>query len=115
LVTRNVRRDKLIMFGGVTTDRRASTQCDGEGGGSDPVGSGRGSPNRLRFCDSIPPFRTTFKASAAYSFPHDISERQLHRDSGAGRQRKLPGHVFGRGPGDHRQHHRGGLDDDQPG
>jgi hypothetical protein len=72
-VTGNVRRDKLIMFGGVTTDRRASTQCDGEGGGSDPVGSGRDNPNRLRFCDSIPPFRTTFKASAAYSFPHDIN------------------------------------------
>jgi len=72
-VTGNVRRDKLIMFGGVTTDRRASTQCDGEGGGSDPVGSGRDNPNRLRFCDSIPPFRTTFKASAAYSFPYDIN------------------------------------------
>jgi hypothetical protein len=61
-VTGNVRRDKLIMFGGVTTDRRASTTCDE-----------RDNPNSARFCDAIPPFRTTVKASAAYSFPYDIN------------------------------------------
>jgi hypothetical protein len=60
-VTGNVRRNKLIMFGGVTTDRRASTTCDE-----------RDNPNSARFCDSIPPFRTTFKASAAYSLPYDV-------------------------------------------
>ncbi len=61
-VTGNVRRDKLIVFGGVTTDRRASTTCDE-----------RDNPNGARFCDAIPPFRTTVKASAAYSFPYDIN------------------------------------------
>jgi hypothetical protein len=60
-VTGNVRRDKLIMFGGVTTDRRAATTCDE-----------RDNPNSARFCDAVPPFRTTVKASAAYSFPYDI-------------------------------------------
>ena len=60
-VTGNVRRDKLIVFGGVTTDRRASTTCDE-----------RDNPNSARFCDAIPPFRTTVKASAAYSFPYDV-------------------------------------------
>jgi hypothetical protein len=60
-VTGNVRRDKLIVFGGVTTDRRASTTCDV-----------RDNPNDKRFCDAIPPFRTTVKASAAYSLPYDV-------------------------------------------
>ena len=50
------------MFGGVTTDRRASTTCDA-----------RDNPERRsRFCDSVPPFRTTVKASAAYTFPYDV-------------------------------------------
>jgi hypothetical protein len=49
--------------------------------GGDPVGSSRDNPNRLRFCDATLPatgvglagvFRTTVKASAAYSFPYDI-------------------------------------------
>jgi hypothetical protein len=60
-VSANSRRDKLLMFGGVTTDRRASTSCDI-----------RDNPNSARFCDSIPPFRTTVKASAAYSMPWDV-------------------------------------------
>ena len=60
-VTANVRRNRLLMFGGVTTDRRASVTCDE-----------RDDPNGTRFCDAIPPFRTTVKASAAYSFPYDI-------------------------------------------
>lgn len=60
-VSANSRRDKLLMFGGVTTDRRASTSCDI-----------RDNPNSRRFCDSIPPFRTTVKASAAYSMPWDV-------------------------------------------
>jgi hypothetical protein len=33
----------------------------------------RDTPNGARFCDAIPPFRTTLKASAAYSFPYDIN------------------------------------------
>jgi hypothetical protein len=60
-VTANSRRDKLLLFGGVTTDRRAAVTCDI-----------RDNPNSRRFCDSIPPFRTTVKASAAYSLPWDV-------------------------------------------
>jgi hypothetical protein len=66
----NARGAKYLVFGGVTTDRRASVTCDQ-----------RDNPNSLRFCDSTLPaagvglagvFRTTVKASAAYTFPYDI-------------------------------------------
>jgi hypothetical protein len=59
--TANARRDKFIVFGGITTDRRASTSCDA-----------RDNPNDLRFCDAVPPFRTTVKLSASYNLPYDI-------------------------------------------
>ena len=59
--TANARGAKYLFFGGVTTDRRASTSCDE-----------RDNPNSARFCDAIPPFRTTVKASGAYTFPYDI-------------------------------------------
>jgi hypothetical protein len=32
----------------------------------------RDNPNDSRFCDAIPPFRTTVKASGAYTFPADV-------------------------------------------
>ncbi|HJZ77476.1 MAG TPA: TonB-dependent receptor [Vicinamibacterales bacterium] len=80
--TVNARGAKYLVFGGVTTDRRVSTTCDGDNvTNGDPVGSARDNPNRVRFCDSTLPaagvglaglFRTSFKASAAYSFPYDI-------------------------------------------
>jgi hypothetical protein len=54
----NLRREKLLLFGGINTERRASTTCDE-----------RDNPNSSRFCDSIPPFRTTFKMSGAYQLP----------------------------------------------
>ncbi|HWI17603.1 MAG TPA: TonB-dependent receptor [Vicinamibacterales bacterium] len=57
----NMRREKLLLFGGITTDRRASITCDE-----------RDNPNSARFCDSTPPFRTTYKASAAYSLPWEF-------------------------------------------
>ena len=57
----NARLSKLLMFGGITTDRRASKTCDE-----------RDNPNGLRFCDAIPSFRTTVKASFAYSLPADF-------------------------------------------
>jgi hypothetical protein len=68
--TMNARGAKYLVFGGVTTDRRTSVTCDE-----------RDNPNGLRFCDSTLPaagvglagvFRTTVKASAAYTFPYDI-------------------------------------------
>jgi hypothetical protein len=77
-VSANLRRDKFILFGGVTTDRLVTSNCDGS---SSTAGtSGRDNPNGLLFCDSVLAtsgqpagvFRTTVKASAAYSFPYDI-------------------------------------------
>jgi hypothetical protein len=80
-VTGNIRRDKFLVFGGVTTDRLEQTQCDGSSSTSGT--SPRDNPNSLRFCDQVLPgaaslgqpagvFRTTVKMSAAYSFPYDI-------------------------------------------
>jgi hypothetical protein len=70
-VSANLRRDKLLMFGGITTDRRATIDCDGN---TTTTGNGspRDNPNAQRFCDSVPPFRTTFKMSAAYQLPYDF-------------------------------------------
>ena len=60
-VSANARFTKLLLFGGVTTDRRATTTCDE-----------RDNPNSSRFCDAVPPFRTTFKMSAAYQLPYEF-------------------------------------------
>ncbi len=81
-VSGNIRRDKFILFGGVTTDRLVTSACDGST--TQDVGargaSARDNPNSLRFCNvtlatagqPAGVFRTTVKASAAYSFPYDI-------------------------------------------
>ena len=81
-VSANLRRDKFLLFGGVTTDRLVTSSCDGST--TLDVGtrgaSARDNPNSLRFCDvalatSGQPagvFRTTVKASAAYTLPYDI-------------------------------------------
>ena len=60
-VSANLRREKLLLFGGVTTDRRASITCDE-----------RDNPNSARFCDATPPFRTTYKLNAAYQLPYEF-------------------------------------------
>ncbi len=67
----NMRRDKLLLFGGITTDRRAVIDCDGTTT-TTGNGSSRDNPNAQRFCDSVPPFRSTFKMSAAYQLPWDF-------------------------------------------
>jgi hypothetical protein len=59
--TANARGSKYLLFGGVTTDKRTSNSCDV-----------RDTPNSLLYCDAVQPFRTTVKASAAYTFPYDI-------------------------------------------
>jgi hypothetical protein len=74
-VSGNWRRDKLLLFGGITVDRRAVIDCDGTttaSNGSASLSTSRDNPNALRFCDSIPPFRTTGKVSAAYELPYDF-------------------------------------------
>ena len=76
-VSANARFSKALLFGGVTTDRRVTTTCDGttNTNGLPNVTAGtsaRDNPNALRFCDSAPPFRTTVKASASYNLPYDF-------------------------------------------
>ncbi len=112
--TANARGTKYLLFGGVTTDRRASTTCDGD----TTATTGRDNPNGLRFCDSVPPYRTTSRhrpptrsrttSSSVDRFPRSPAgrERQLHRDRGD------------RGPADHRSCFTDGgvrLDGRQPG
>ena len=60
-VSANARFSKALFFGGITTERRATTSCDE-----------RDNPNGLRFCDAIPPFRTTYKLSGAYQLPWEF-------------------------------------------
>jgi hypothetical protein len=57
----NMRKNKLLLFGGLTTERRATASCDE-----------RDNPNGLRFCDAPPPFRSTYKLSAAYQLPWEF-------------------------------------------
>jgi hypothetical protein len=74
-ISANVRRNKLLMFGGITVDRRATIDCDGTttvANSSTALSTSRDNPNALRFCDSIPPFRTTGKVSAAYQLPYEF-------------------------------------------
>jgi len=76
--TANYRREKFLFFGGITTDRRTASSCDGTDTTSG--NTARDNPNSLRFCDSTLAtggqpagvFRTTVKASGAYSFPYDV-------------------------------------------
>jgi hypothetical protein len=74
-ISANIRRSKLLMFGGITVDRRAVIDCDGTtttSNSATALSTSRDNPNALRFCDSIPPFRTTGKISAAYQLPYDF-------------------------------------------
>jgi hypothetical protein len=59
--TSTMRGAKYVLFGGVTTDKKTTISCDE-----------RDNPNNARFCDAVPPFRTTVKASGAYTFPYEV-------------------------------------------
>ncbi len=102
----NARFGKGFFFAGITTERRETLGCDGS---ISTTTSPRDNPNGLRFCDNVPPFRTTFKGSASYTMPWDIQVsgsfsghprhqrcRQLHGEPGdrrtADRRRHL-GHT----------------------
>src|SRR5262249_50615624 len=67
-VSTNARFGKGFMFAGLTTERSETLNCDGSTTGT----NARDNPNGLRFCGNIPPFRTLFKGSAAYTLPFDI-------------------------------------------
>jgi hypothetical protein len=62
-VSVNARIPRGFIFGGVTTERTATDNC------TDLSAS---NPNNLRFCNQVPPFRTLYKGSAAYSLPYEI-------------------------------------------
>ena len=65
-VSANARFSKALLFGGITTERRA-TECD------DSTLRRRATTRTAsRFCDAIPPFRTTVKLSGAYQLPYDF-------------------------------------------
>ena len=64
----NARFGRGFFFAGVTTERAETLNCDGSTGGT----TTRDNPNGLRFCDNVPPFRTQFKGSAAYTVPYDV-------------------------------------------
>jgi hypothetical protein len=57
----NARFGRGFFFAGVTTERSETLNCDV-----------RDNPNSNRFCDNVPPFRTQFKGSAAYTMPYDV-------------------------------------------
>ena len=62
---------RAFVFGGITTERTATSNCDG------PVTTAANAtpsnPNNYRFCNQVPPFQTLYKASGAYTFPYDVN------------------------------------------
>jgi hypothetical protein len=64
----NARFGRGFFFAGITTERTETLNCDGSTGAT----TTRDNPNGLRFCDNVPPFRTQFKGSAAYTMPLDV-------------------------------------------
>jgi len=63
----NARIPRGFIFGGVTTERTATNDCDG------PYStSSFSNPDNLRFCQKTPPFRALYKASAGVTVPLDI-------------------------------------------
>jgi hypothetical protein len=69
-VSVNARIPRGFIFGGVTTERTAVNNCaDLNSSNPNYLSSGSGG---LRFCNQVPPFRTLYKGSFAYTFPKDI-------------------------------------------
>ena len=113
-VTGNIRREKLLLFGGFTTDRLTSTSCDGTSSTSGL--STRDNPQLAAILrpgagDGGQPagvFRTTVKASAAYSFPYDIQvSGTFYSIPGPPIAANYTGERRHRGPDDHRFNRRG--------
>ena len=96
----NVRRDKLLLFGGVTTDRRASTTCDI-----------RDNPNLLLFCSAIPAVPDDREGVGGVFLPlrHPAQWNVLFHSWTADR-RELHRDVRTCRPPDHRLDGRGGVD-----
>jgi hypothetical protein len=60
-----------FLFGGITTERTATNNCDGPVTQSD-INTFATNPDNLRFCDITPPFRTLYKASGGYTLPFNV-------------------------------------------
>src|SRR5262249_18685885 len=54
--------DKGFVFGALTTERTALSNCD----------VANSDPNNLRFCDQTPPFKALYKISGGYRIPGDV-------------------------------------------
>jgi hypothetical protein len=70
-VSANARLSRGFVFGGITTERTATNNCDG------PVptaaNAAASNPNNYRFCEQMPPFQTLYKASAGFRLPYDLN------------------------------------------
>jgi hypothetical protein len=70
-VSVNARLGRGFVFGGVTTERTATNNCDGPA--TTAANATPSNPNNFRFCSQVPPFQTLYKASGAYTLPFDVS------------------------------------------
>ena len=63
-----------FAFGGVTTDRSATNNCDGPvtTTQSATLSGAISDPNVVRFCNQVPPFRALYKASAGSPLPYGL-------------------------------------------
>jgi Carboxypeptidase regulatory-like domain len=62
-VSVNARIPRGFIFGGVTTERTATNNC---------TDLNNSNPNNRRFCNQVPPFRSLYKGSFAYTLPKDV-------------------------------------------
>jgi hypothetical protein len=67
----NARLGRGFLFGGVTTERTATNNCDGPV--TTTANATPSNPNNYRFCSQVPPFQTLYKASGAYTLPYDVN------------------------------------------
>jgi hypothetical protein len=70
-VSANARLPHGFVFGGITTERTATNNCDGPV--TTPANNSPSNPNNYRFCSLVPPFQTLYKASGGYSLPFDVN------------------------------------------
>jgi hypothetical protein len=69
-VSVNGRLPRGFIFGGITWDRTATSDCDGPSPSA--ANAGTSNPNNYRFCEQIPPFKALYKASGSYTLPFDV-------------------------------------------
>jgi Carboxypeptidase regulatory-like domain len=65
----NARIPRGFIFGGITTERTATDNCTDLQGSNPNLQT---TEKNLAFCRQVPPFRTLYKGSAAYTLPYEI-------------------------------------------